>query len=50
MTSPADEAPINAPRDKQFLVTRKDVLLPAGLPPCSWTMCSTSWRRTRPSK
>lgn len=50
MTSPAGEAPINAPRDKQFLVTRKDVLLPQALPRCSSTMCSTNWRRTRPSK
>jgi subtilisin len=33
MTSPIGEAPINAPRDKQFLVTRKDVLLPADLAP-----------------
>ena len=33
MTSPVGEAPTNAPRDKQFLVTRKDVLLPAGFAP-----------------
>ena len=33
MTSPVGEEPINAPRDKQFLVTRKDVLLPAGFAP-----------------
>ena len=43
MTSPVGEEPINAPRDKQFLVTRNDVLLPAGLPRCSSTMCSINW-------